>query len=92
MAEQVCRHPGCLSRTISCTPTFCRLDLAGVKDPLADERDGVSFAPVLRGEKNALEDPERHRVAILVEKPVSSSSGCWRLVFETVVWHTRRYR
>lgn len=62
---------GCLSQTISCTPTFARLDLAGVQDPLADERDGVSFAPVLRGEKNALEDPERHRVAILVEKPVS---------------------
>ena len=50
-----------------------RLDLAGVKDPLAAERDGISFAPVLRGEPDVLDDPESHRVAILVEKPVRRS-------------------
>lgn len=41
-----------------------------MEDPLAHERDGISFAPVLRGEKAALDEPELHRVAILVEKPV----------------------
>ncbi|PRW59250.1 sulfatase [Chlorella sorokiniana] len=55
------------------------LDLAGVQDPLAEERDGVSFAPVLRGEPEALEDPERHRVALLVEKPVPTG------IFDTKV-------
>lgn len=63
------------------TPTSLRLDLAGVKDPLAEERDGVSFGPVLRGEQEALDDPELHRVAVLVEKPVGGvgvdSGACW---------------
>lgn len=55
---------------LCCPLSSRRLDLAGVKDPLAAERDGISFAPVLRGEQDVLEDPEKHRVAILVEKPV----------------------
>lgn len=55
---------------LCCPLSSRRLDLAGVKDPLASERDGISFAPVLRGEQDVLDDPEKHRVAILVEKPV----------------------
>ncbi|KAL4420319.1 hypothetical protein ABPG77_010224 [Micractinium sp. CCAP 211/92] len=46
------------------------LDLAGVEDPLAHERDGISFAPLLRGDRDLLEDPDLHRVGVLVEKPV----------------------
>lgn len=49
-----------------------RLDVAGVKDPYAAQRDGISLGPLLRGEAAALENPDTHRVGILVRE-----MGCW---------------
>lgn len=40
--------------------------MAGVKDPHAAERDGISLGPLLRGEVAAVENPDTHRVGILV--------------------------
>lgn len=45
---------------------------AGVQDPHAATRDGISLAPILSGDTNVLENPDSHRVGILVEKPVTS--------------------
>lgn len=50
-------------------PTW--LELAGVEDPHAATRDGISMAPILRGETQVLEDPDRHRVGILIEISIS---------------------
>ena len=45
--------------------------MAGVDDPLAGTRDGISLLPILRGEPEALADPDRHRVGILIERPIA---------------------
>lgn len=51
-------------------PTW--LELAGVEDPHAATRDGISMVPILRGEKEVLDNPDQHRVGILIEKPVTT--------------------
>lgn len=40
--------------------------MAGVNDPYAAQRDGISLGPLLRGEVAAVENPDTHRVGILV--------------------------
>ena len=42
---------------------------ADVTDPLASRRDGISLAKLLQGNKEALANPDWHRVGILIEKP-----------------------
>ncbi|PRW39288.1 sulfatase [Chlorella sorokiniana] len=56
---------------VDLAPTW--LDVAGVKDPYAAQRDGISLGPLLRGETAALEAPDTHRVGILIEKPVTTA-------------------
>ncbi|KAL4431762.1 hypothetical protein ABPG77_002978 [Micractinium sp. CCAP 211/92] len=48
------------------------LELGGVKDPHAHTRDGTSLVPILRGDPELLANPDRHRVGILIEKPVTT--------------------
>ncbi|GAB4816016.1 hypothetical protein N2152v2_003062 [Parachlorella kessleri] len=50
-------------------PTW--LDLAGVEDPHASTRDGISLAPILRQEP-VFDNPDSHRVGILIEKPTTT--------------------
>lgn len=45
-------------------PTW--VELAGIEDPLAATRDGISLVPILLGQPDVLENPEHHRVGILV--------------------------
>ncbi|KAL4431455.1 hypothetical protein ABPG75_006711 [Micractinium tetrahymenae] len=52
------------------SPTW--LELAGVPDPLAGHRDGISLVPILRADEEVLADPDRHRVGILIEKPATT--------------------
>lgn len=47
-------------------PTW--IDLAGVDDPYAEQRDGISFAPLLRGDPVARANPAMHRTALVIEK------------------------
>lgn len=55
-----------LVSNIDFVPTW--IDLAGVADPYAEHRDGISFAPLLRGDPAAQADPSAHRTALLIEK------------------------
>ncbi|KAI7844022.1 hypothetical protein COHA_002362 [Chlorella ohadii] len=55
---------------VDLTPTW--LDVAGVADPHAHERDGISLKAIIDGDAEAVEHPDRHRVGILVEKPVTT--------------------
>lgn len=43
-----------------------------MKDPLSKGRDGISLVPILRGDPEVLQHPERHRTAILIEKPATT--------------------
>ena len=52
-----------------------RLDVAGVKDPYAAQRDGISLGPLLRGEAAALKNPDTLRVGILVSLLVLLDCG-----------------
>lgn len=44
---------------------------AGVEDPHAAYRDGISLAPILHGEP-VLHQPDALRVGILIEKPTTT--------------------
>ncbi|KAL4443500.1 hypothetical protein ABPG75_011237 [Micractinium tetrahymenae] len=55
-----------LVSNIDFVPTW--IDLAGVADPYEGRRDGISFAPLLRGEPAALANPSLHRTALIIEK------------------------
>ncbi len=50
---------------------------AGAEDPYEDERDGLSFAPLLRN-KAAQNDPDAFRIGVIIEKqdkPKRSGKG-----------------
>ena len=60
-------------------PTW--VELAGLEDPLAATRDGISLVPILLGQPDVLENPEHHRVGILVSSTANSCGQAFAPLF-----------